>query len=77
MKNQVVDLGEYTLLTSGVMICYDYDWGSIWAAKFDEEDLIAMKEKCRPLCSSTCFHTMSYYRSTAVPDWVRKHVRVG
>jgi MoaA/NifB/PqqE/SkfB family radical SAM enzyme len=60
------------------MICYDHDWGRVWVPHFEAEELKALKEKCRPLCSSTCFHTMGhYYKLSSVPEWVRKHTRVG
>ena len=37
-----------------------------------------LKDGAGPLCSSTCFHTMGfYYKLAAVPEWVRKHIRVG
>lgn len=60
------------------LITYDHDWGKIWEPKFDEAELQAVKKKCMPYCSSTCFHTMAYYyRLQSVPQWVRKHIRVG
>lgn len=60
------------------MITYDHDWGRIWDHRFDHEELRKLKDKCRPFCSSTCYHTMShYYQLSAVPQWVRKHMRVG
>jgi MoaA/NifB/PqqE/SkfB family radical SAM enzyme len=60
------------------LITYDYDWGTIWDPKFDEEKLKAVKEKCRPRCSSTCFFTMGhYYNMHSLPEWIRKHIRVG
>jgi MoaA/NifB/PqqE/SkfB family radical SAM enzyme len=60
------------------MIDYDHEWGRIWKPRFDKEELRALKEKCLHLCSSTCFHTMSYYYNLRwVPQWVRKHTRVG
>ncbi|MDY7037687.1 MAG: radical SAM protein [Thermodesulfobacteriota bacterium] len=60
------------------LITYDYDWGRIWAPLFDEKELADVKEKCSPLCSSTCFHTMGYYYNLRYfPQWIRKHIRVG
>lgn len=60
------------------MITYDYDWGRIWEPRFGEEELLALKKKCLPYCSSTCFHTMAYYYSLrTIPQWVRKHVGIG
>ena len=60
------------------LITYDYDWGHIWEPNFDEEQLKLVKEKCLPNCSSTCFYTMGhYYNLRSVPEWVRKHTRVG
>lgn len=60
------------------LITYDHDWGCIWEPRFDEEELQAVKEKCLPLCSSTCFYTMGhYYKLQTIPEWVRKHTRVG
>jgi MoaA/NifB/PqqE/SkfB family radical SAM enzyme len=60
------------------MICHDHDWGRIGDPHFDHDDLQGLKEKCMPLCTSTCFQTMSYYyRIAALTEWVRKHVRVG
>ncbi len=60
------------------LISYDHDWGKIWEPKFDPEELAAIKKKCNPFCSSTCFHTMThYYNLKAVPEWVMKHIRVG
>ena len=60
------------------MITYDHDWGRIWDHRFDHEELQELKDKCRPFCSSTCYHTMGhYYQLSAVPQWVRKHMRVG
>jgi MoaA/NifB/PqqE/SkfB family radical SAM enzyme len=60
------------------MISYDHDWGKIWEPHFDMEELKKLKEKCLPLCSSTCFCTMGhYYKLHTIPEWVRKHTRVG
>jgi radical SAM protein with 4Fe4S-binding SPASM domain len=60
------------------MITYDHDWGRIWDQKFSQEELSTLKEQCRPFCSSTCYHTMGYYYNlSSVPEWVRKHTRVG
>ena len=60
------------------LMSYDHDWGRIWEPKFHEEKLQATKEKCIPVCSSTCYHTMGhYYKLLTIPEWVRKHVRVG
>jgi MoaA/NifB/PqqE/SkfB family radical SAM enzyme len=60
------------------LITYDHDWGTIWHPKFDEEELENVKKRCRPLCSSTCFHTMGhYYNMRSLPNWIRKHIRVG
>ena len=60
------------------MITYEHDWGRIWEHRFDHEELEKLKEKCRPLCSSTCYHTMGhYYHLSSVPQWVFKHMRVG
>lgn len=60
------------------LITYDHDWGRIWEPKFDEDELQAVKKKCMPYCSSTCFYTMAYYyKFRSVPQWVRKHIRVG
>jgi MoaA/NifB/PqqE/SkfB family radical SAM enzyme len=60
------------------LITYDHDWGTIWDPKFDEAALKAVKEKCLPLCSSTCFFTMGhYYNMRFLPEWIRKHIRVG
>ncbi|HOL05919.1 MAG TPA: radical SAM protein [Syntrophorhabdaceae bacterium] len=60
------------------LICLHRDWGRIWEPKFDRNALIDVKEKCMPHCSSTCFHTMAYYyQIQTVPQWVRKHIRVG
>jgi len=60
------------------LITYDHDWGRIWEPRFVEQELRAVKERCLPLCSSTCFYTMGhYYDLHALPEWVRKHTRVG
>ncbi len=60
------------------LITYDQDWGTIGNARFDRDVLRAVKEKCLPLCSSTCFHTMGYYyQLSSVPQWVWKHMGVG
>jgi radical SAM protein with 4Fe4S-binding SPASM domain len=60
------------------MITYEHDWGRIWEHRFNHEELQKLKEKCRPLCSSTCYHTMGhYYHLSSVPQWVCKHMRVG
>ncbi len=60
------------------MITYDHDWGRIWEPNFDEEELRALKENCLSSCSSTCFHTMGhYYNLSYLPEWIRKHTRVG
>ncbi len=60
------------------MITYDHDWGRIWEPRFDEEELRALKEKCRPLCSSTCFYTMaSYYNFRTIGEWILKHTGMG
>jgi len=60
------------------LICFYHDWGRIWEPKFDRNALADVKKKCMPHCSSTCFHTMAYYyQIQAVPQWVRKHIRVG
>jgi MoaA/NifB/PqqE/SkfB family radical SAM enzyme len=60
------------------LISYEHDWGRIWEPRFDKERLQAVKEKCLPLCSSTCFYTMGhYYDLRTIPQWVRKHTRIG
>jgi len=60
------------------LICYNYDWGTIWNPKFEIGALEEVKKKCSPLCSSTCFYTMSYYYDIrCVPEWVKKHIKVG
>ncbi len=60
------------------LITYDHDWGRIWEPLFGQTELQAVKEKCLPLCSSTCFYTMGhYYNLKTIPEWVRKHTRVG
>jgi MoaA/NifB/PqqE/SkfB family radical SAM enzyme len=60
------------------MITYEHDWGRIWEPKFDEEELRSLKEKCLKNCSSTCFYTMGhYYDLSHLPEWIRKHTRVG
>jgi MoaA/NifB/PqqE/SkfB family radical SAM enzyme len=60
------------------LITYDHDWGRIGEPKFDPTELQAVKKRCMPYCSSTCFHTMAYYyQLKSVPQWVRKHIRVG
>jgi len=60
------------------LISYQHDWGTIWKPRFDKEKLQAIKENCIPLCSSTCFYTMGhYYELRTIPQWVRKHTRVG
>jgi hypothetical protein len=60
------------------MITYEHDWGSIWDHKFNSEELRSLKQQCMPFCSSTCYHTMGHYYSlSSVPQWVRKHTRVG
>jgi MoaA/NifB/PqqE/SkfB family radical SAM enzyme len=60
------------------LMSYNHDWGRIWEPKFDHEELAAVKKRCNPVCSSTCFYTMThYYNLRAVPEWVRKHIRVG
>jgi len=60
------------------LICYDHDWGTILRPSFDRRELAEVKKMCLPYCSSTCFHTMGYYyRLQSVPQWVRKHIRVG
>jgi MoaA/NifB/PqqE/SkfB family radical SAM enzyme len=60
------------------MITHDADWGRIWDERFDRQRLEKLKEQCRPLCSSTCFHTMGhYYQLATIPQWVGKHIRVG
>ncbi len=60
------------------LMSYAHDWGKIWEPQFNEKELQEVKEKCLTLCSSTCFHTMGhYYNLSAVPEWVRKHTRIG
>ncbi|MBW1997515.1 MAG: radical SAM protein [Deltaproteobacteria bacterium] len=60
------------------LMLYDDDWGRIWEPKFDQEKLKKIKEKCLPLCSSTCFYTMAhYYNILNLPEWIHKHIRVG
>ena len=60
------------------LITYDHDWGSIGNPKFDQEALKQVKEKCLVNCSSTCYHTMAtYYSMRRLPQWIRKHVRIG
>lgn len=60
------------------MITYDYNWGRVWEPFFDKGVLQSLKEKCLPLCSSTCFYNLGhYYNLHAVPEWVKKHVQVG
>jgi len=60
------------------LMTLDQDWGTIWNENFDRDVLETVKEKCLPLCSSTCFHTMGYYyQLSSVPQWVVKHMGVG
>jgi MoaA/NifB/PqqE/SkfB family radical SAM enzyme len=60
------------------LISYEGDWGRIWEPRFDRDALKDVKKKCQPFCSSTCFHTMSYYYNmSTVSEWIFKHVRVG
>jgi MoaA/NifB/PqqE/SkfB family radical SAM enzyme len=60
------------------LITYEHDWGRIWEPMFDQEELQTVKQKCLPLCSSTCFYTMGhYYNLQTIPEWIRKHTRVG
>lgn len=60
------------------MIHSDDDWGRVGDPKFEAARLKALKDKCLPHCSSTCFYTMAYYyRLPSLFEWVRKHVRVG
>jgi MoaA/NifB/PqqE/SkfB family radical SAM enzyme len=60
------------------MITYDHDWGRIWSPRFVKEELDALKKRCLPLCSSTCFYTMGhYYNLHFFPEWILQHVRVG
>ena len=60
------------------LICYNYDWGTIGNPKFKKQELERVKESCMPYCSSTCFHTMSYYYNpSCVLGWIRKHIGVG
>lgn len=60
------------------LIDYDHDWGCIWNPNLTKEALGAVKERCLPFCSSTCFFTLgSYYDLRAMPKWVRKHSMMG
>jgi len=60
------------------LICYEHDWGTIGNPKFEKQELERVKASCMPYCSSTCFHTMSYYYNpSCVFGWIRKHVGVG
>ena len=60
------------------LITYDDDWGRIWEPKFEPERLRAVKEKCLPQCSSTCYYTMGhYYDGRAFSQWIRKHMLAG
>ena len=60
------------------LITYDGDWGRIWEPRFEPERLRALKEKCLPNCSSTCFHTIGhYYNGRVFSEWIRKHLRAG
>lgn len=60
------------------LIDYDHGWGRIWAPDFEEGALRAVKERCRPYCSSTCFYTIgSYYDLRTLPKWIVKHVMMG
>jgi MoaA/NifB/PqqE/SkfB family radical SAM enzyme len=60
------------------LITYDHDWGRIWHPRFDKKELEEVKKKCLLDCSSTCYHTMaSYYSTRSLPEWIRKHVRIG
>jgi MoaA/NifB/PqqE/SkfB family radical SAM enzyme len=60
------------------LITYDGDWGRIWEPRFEPERLSALKEKCLPNCSSTCFYTIGhYYNGRVFSEWIRKHLRAG
>jgi MoaA/NifB/PqqE/SkfB family radical SAM enzyme len=60
------------------LITHDHDWGTIGDEKFNRDELRAVKEKCLPFCSSTCFQTMgNYYQLSAIPQWIGKHMGVG
>lgn len=77
-KNGALIRPDGTLSPCFDMICHDHDWGRVGEPRFGREELDRLKQRCMPLCSSTCFHTMSYYyKPASVPQWVRKHVRVG
>jgi MoaA/NifB/PqqE/SkfB family radical SAM enzyme len=77
-RNGALIRTDGTLSPCFELMCYDNDWGRIWEPRFAEEELEKAKEKCQPVCSSTCFHTMDhYYNLQTIPEWIRKHVRVG
>ena len=60
------------------LMSYENDWGRIWDPRFKEQELKTLREKCFPLCSSTCFYTMGhYYNLRFLPQWILKHIRVG
>ncbi len=59
-------------------ISFDYDWGRVGEPRFDAAELQQLKERCMPLCSSTCFYNLSHYANVdAIPELVMKHMRVG
>lgn len=77
-RNGALIRTDGTLSPCFELMCHDNDWGRIWEPRFTEEELEKAKEKCKPVCSSTCFHTMGhYYKLQTIPEWVRKHIRVG
>jgi len=77
-KNGALIRPDGTLSPCFDMISHDHDWGRIWKPHFDMEELRRLKEKCLLHCSSTCFCTMGhYYNLHSIPEWVRKHTRVG
>jgi MoaA/NifB/PqqE/SkfB family radical SAM enzyme len=60
------------------MISLDHDWGWVGEPRFDAEELLHLKEKCLPFCSSTCFYNLSHYSGVhAIPELVMKHMRMG
>jgi len=77
-QNAALIRTDGTLAPCFDLITYDHDWGRIWEPKFDQEELKAVKEKCLPLCSSTCLYTLGhYYNFRSIPEWTRKHIRIG
>jgi hypothetical protein len=55
-----------------------YDWGAVGQQKFEQKQLIEMKQGCEPNCFSTLGYNVAYcYSSARVMKWLARQAMHG